>query len=87
MATGEVEDIGKWVYAHELGHLPEHKTRRWAINAKDGEVQLGEVKWFGKWRCYAFFPLNDTLFEKTCLRQIATFCEMKTNQQRVAKGA
>ena len=84
MAKNDVEDIGKWVYSRECEQPAERKTKRWMICAKDGEVGLGEVKWFGKWRCYAFFPLNDTIYEKSCLRTIATFCEIKTNEHRSA---
>lgn len=35
---------------------------------------LGQVRWFGAWRCYAFFPANGTLFEPTCLGDLAAFC-------------
>jgi len=77
-----METVGKWVYARECQQPPERKTKRWTIVATDGEVELGEVKWFGKWRCYAYFPLNDTLYEKTCLRDLANFCEAKSKVHR-----
>ena len=83
----ETKQIGKWIYAREIPQAPEQVTKRWAIVATDGEVELGEVKWWGKWRCYAYFPLNNTLYEKQCLRDIANFCESKTTEQRErAKG-
>lgn len=79
--TSDIEQIGKWIYARESSQPPERKTKRWAIVANDGEVELGEVAWFGKWRCYAYFPLNETIYEKKCLRDIANFCEAKTADQ------
>jgi hypothetical protein len=79
---GFVENIGKHIYSRECQQPLERNTKRWTIVAHDGEVELGEVKWFGKWRCYAYFPLNDTLYEKQCLRDIAAFCERRTNEHR-----
>jgi len=43
---------------------------------------LGEIAWFGRWRCYAFYPAGSTIFEKDCLRVIADFCEEKTKEHR-----
>jgi len=73
-----IERVGKWTYAREANIMPKRKTNRWAICADEGEIELGEVKWLGKWRCYCYFPLNDTLYEKQCLRDLANFCETKT---------
>jgi hypothetical protein len=81
-----IETIGKHIYARESSQPPERVTKRWAIVANDGEVELGEVKWFGRWRCYAYFPLNETIYEKQCLRDIAQFCEDQTKLHR-QKGA
>jgi hypothetical protein len=83
---GFVTQIGKWIYAREAKQPPERVTKRWAIVASDGEVELGEVKWVGKWRAYAYFPLNDTVYEKQCLRDIAAFCESQTKQHREGRN-
>jgi hypothetical protein len=48
---------------------------------------LGEVRWFGRWRCYAFYPEPDTLYERQCLRDIADFCEARTREHRESKVA
>lgn len=77
-----IERVGMWTYARLVQDEIERKTRRWIICADDGEVELGEVKWLGKWRCYCFFPLNDTLYEKQCLRDLANFCERKTTEHK-----
>ena len=62
------------------------KTDIWEVVPKDGGVTLGSVKWFGRWRCYAFFAHYDPILEKTCLRDIANFCELKTKQHRKIKN-
>ena len=81
MATHEIESIGEHIYTRECEQPPQRKTKRWTVVANDGEMDLGEVKWYGAWRCFAYFPLDDTLYEKTCLRDIANFCERKTHEQ------
>jgi len=61
---------------------PAKKTRRWTVAGKDGQELLGVVCWYGGWRCYAFYPHLDTVFEKQCLRDIAGFCEAQTKAHR-----
>ena len=68
--------------------VPKQKTHRWLVQSIADALKsnLGFVKWFGRWRCYAFFPFRDCVFEKKCLREIAQFCEDQT-KSRKAKAA
>lgn len=77
---------GSFIEFHDGGRSPSGKTAVYFVNAKQGG-QLGMVKWFGRWRCYAFFPLGDTVFERVCLRDIAAFCEQETVAHRGQKHA
>lgn len=56
------------------------KSKLFTVATPDG-TSLGKVKWYGAWRCYAFFPNADTLYEKRCLRDIANFCEKESQEQ------
>lgn len=63
------------------------KTKVWKVLTKDGDLFLGYVRWYGAWRCYSFFVSSkhgefEFVFEKTCLRDIASFCENQTQQHR-----
>lgn len=58
------------------------KTNVWTVCNKDSNEILGEVRWFGRWRQYAFFPGADLVFEKHCLRRLADFCEARTIEHR-----
>lgn len=58
------------------------KTQVWRVSAKSDGFFLGQVKWFARWYQYSFFPTPDTVFEKTCLRDIAEFCETETKKHR-----
>lgn len=69
-------------------------TEVWTVVAKDGNFVLGEVKWFGRWRGYAFFPNMDTAYESQCMGDIAEFIkglnarhreQRKSNKQEVNK--
>ena len=55
--------------------VPNGSGQKWVAN-------LGLIKWFGRWRCYAFFPRTETVFERKCLRDIADFCEARTMEHR-----
>ena len=63
------------------------RTQVWRVYAKAGGEDLGSVRWFGRWRRYAFFPLvgTVTVFEHECLRDIADFCEARTVEHRAQR--
>ena len=62
------------------------KTALWRVVSLNGD-HLGEVKWFGRWRQYAFYPTQSTMtiHNPVCLRQIADFCEEQTIAHRDGK--
>ncbi len=66
---------------------PKKKTSVWIVRTQDGATELGYIQWYAQWRCYAFFPFAATLFEKSCLRYIADFCEEQTKRQRHSRDA
>ena len=65
----------------------ERSKERGARDADGMLHELGQVKWYGPWRCYSFFPEAGTLFEKQCLRDIAAFCEWAHSQRRGSDAA
>ena len=66
---------GKWVASAFEGISDTGKTHRMAILSKESADRLGEIRWYGAWRKYAFFPDDGTIFENDCLRDIAVFIE------------
>ena len=79
---------GKWISFTGLPIPKGLKTPRWEVHPREpmGAERLGEVRWYGAWRCFAFFPAPETLFERTCLRDIADFCEARTRERRKEKA-
>jgi hypothetical protein len=52
------------------------KTRRFSVRNALSRVYLGEIKWFGSFRKYCYFPVSGTVFDSWCLDQISDFCDM-----------
>lgn len=63
------------------------KTKVWSVvtTYDGGGVELGVVKWHGAWRKYAFYPEYGTLFEPTCLRDIAAFIDKAMAERKAAR--
>jgi hypothetical protein len=68
-------------FVEASGIDPGKKTLAWDVVGTDGAF-LGEIKWFGRWRKYSFFPAENCIFEWICLREIAQFSEDRTAMLR-----
>lgn len=59
---------------------PKRKTNIYDVLEKGCGItaRLGGIKWFGRWRKYAFYPVEGTIYEETCMREIALFIQQET---------
>jgi hypothetical protein len=57
------------------GSSPSGKTQRYVVTSNRCGGILGEIKWFGRWRQYVFFPADRTGYSRGCLRDIADFTD------------
>ena len=57
-----------WAGASKSG-----KTSIYLVTNNRTGAKLGIVRWFGRWRQYAFFPEPDCVFSAGCLHDIASF--------------
>lgn len=64
---------------------PKPKTKVWWVVQRQRNIHLGWVGWWASWRRYAFYPKADTIFEETCLQDIARFCIEQTKAHRAAR--
>lgn len=46
------------------------KTKIVDISSTSSGVMLGQIKWWGRWRQYAFFPLSGTIWNPDCLAAV-----------------
>jgi hypothetical protein len=75
--------MGKWI---EFKEQPSKGiTKIFKVVSKEGGLNLGTVKWFSAWRCYAFYPESETVFEKACLSDITKFVEDLMNDRKKLK--
>ena len=51
------------------------RTDVYTVISRQSGFKLGEIKWYGAWRQYAFFPCGETIWNKTCLADIQKFLE------------
>ncbi len=60
------------------------KTKVLAIVNKHHQEIIGEIKLFGRWRQYCFFPSNETTWNTGCLADIRDAIQ-ELNEQRKNK--
>lgn len=46
------------------------KTKVIAIVNRHHEEIIGEIRWFGRWRQYCFFPRGETVWNTTCMDDV-----------------
>jgi len=78
------EYTSKWL--RFIWHSSTGKTDVWQVRAKDGDILLGVVKWYGPFRAYSFFPEANTVYEKTCVANIAFFLVKLMEERKAAKA-
>ena len=72
----------KWIRIAQQPRDGTKKTSVYDVRTADEIQHLGEIRFYPRWRKYAFYPRPDTLYEQDCLRDIAQFCEESTAQWR-----
>ena len=77
---------GSYITFIRTGKSDSGKTQVWTVRDQ-GKETLGYVKWFAPWRSYAFEPEPNMVFEKTCLKEIARFCEELTKEHSQRRKA
>ena len=61
------------------------KTQIWHVYSKNHGSFLGYIKWFGRWRQYAFFPAAETVWNPECLGDIGVFIKKLMDDWRKGK--
>lgn len=69
--------LGKYMFLEKPTSSESGKTQLWWVLDRYNN-SLGLIKWFGRWRCYAFFPEDQTVFNAACMQELAGFCKTQT---------
>ena len=70
----------KWLTFGKLD-MPDRKTEVWQVISIKG-IFLGDIKWFGRWRAYAFFPDEKTVYNSECLKDVAAMITWLMNERK-----
>lgn len=71
-------------YVEFVDVTPEgRKTKIVEVRAVRDRALLGMIKWFGRWRRYAFFPEPGCVFEAGCLEVIAANARILSTAWRI----
>lgn len=46
------------------------RTRIVSVRSRSSGDGLGQIRWFGRWRQYCFYPAPETIFNHGCLEDI-----------------
>jgi len=67
--------MSEFLKFEEVDDGKKRKTKLFAVVTKDGKHLLGEVKWFSRWRRYAFFPTCEVVLDAACLQEVIAFID------------
>lgn len=73
--------LGKYLQLQAPTYSKSGKTKIWKVLTADGE-RLGLIKWFPRWRQYAYEPAYRTVYNSTCLHELAEYCALATKKHR-----
>lgn len=82
---------GTYIIFLNCGVIPGGKTNRYEVWSKGGEEELGdklgEIRWFGRWRKYSWYPNADTIYEEVCMQEITDFLKQVNKEHREKRRA
>ena len=63
------------------------KTKVWEVRRKSEDIEkdglaLGQIKYFGRWRQYAFFPYEGTIWNHECMMDIILFLNYENDLRK-----
>ena len=64
---------------------PKRKTAVFEIRNRRSGDKLGDVRWYGPWRQFCFFPLTGTVWSKGCLYNIQDLIVQAMEDRRRTK--
>ena len=85
------QEYDKVIYEGEYFKISEHivqnrKTPILNIFSNYGYC-LGEIKWYGPWRKFCFYPEKQTIWDNKCLNELQTFLSLyQTSYKQKTKG-
>jgi len=63
------------------------KTEIWNIISRSSESILGQIRWYGAWRQYCFWPSPHCVFNIGCMNDIKKKINELMSQRRITTGS
>jgi hypothetical protein len=77
---GNIPLMTRYIYFEEIGNTS--KTTIWNVISQSSGITLGQVKWYGAWRQYCFFPESNTIWNTSCLESIQSFIKAEMEARK-----
>lgn len=61
------------------------KTDVYDVYSKHHITYLGTVKWYAPWRQYCFYPSEETVWSRSCLKEIIEFTQILMDERKNKK--
>lgn len=74
--------MSEYLRFRAAGASASYKTEVWEVETAASGTVLGEIRWFGRWRQYAFFPSAETVYNPDCLDSISAHTRWLTKRHR-----
>jgi hypothetical protein len=74
--------MSEWIEFKKVGTSKTGKTNIWHVRDTTRHQAMAEIRWYGRWRRYALFPLGSTVYDHECLQAIADFCKTESKKAR-----
>lgn len=62
--------------------LLKRKTPIYHIESMLSKDEIGQIKWYGAWRKFCFYPNGDTIWDNKCLEQIIAFLNQVNTKKK-----
>lgn len=74
---------GEYINFSDEGRVnPTSKSHVFSVYSRGNNSLLGNIRWYSQWRRYCYFTI-DCILDAKCLREIAEFCETKTEEHKL----
>jgi len=75
--------VTEYLELREIGLKP--ATKVYGIFSVRHGDKLGEIKWYGPWRQFAFFPTLETIWNEQCLLDVVHFIHVAKVEGRLKR--
>jgi hypothetical protein len=71
----------------DCGTTKSGKTHIYEVGSESSGVKLGEIRWFGQWRQYCFYPEDQTIWNENCMYSVVQVLRSLNRNKREANAS